>query len=390
MRKRDLLAPVVFLAVTAAVIALPAERSGWALGGVASFIIAFLTTVAIFGLMSLALNVQWGYAGVFNFGIAAFFMVGAYTAAIFTKEPATSEFVQYIGGFGKALDLLPFLRSDQWLPFIVGTIAAALVCGVLAFLLAIPTLRLREDYLAITTIGVAEVLRRVAIEQRGLVNGARGLVGIPRPLQDFFDPEAYKLVFLVLAVVVLVLVYLAVERAVRSPWGRVLRALREDELATEASGKNVFAFKMQAFVLGAMVMGIGGSLFAFERGALSPDTFSHFFGTFIFWAMVVVGGKGNNKGAILGAYIVWGLWVVTLQLQGYPLPDLLRSRIFYIRDFVLAALIILVLLVRPQGLLPEERRVSLFLGRKAPQPRRAETTEPARPVPTASETERGP
>jgi len=372
MRAERLTTPVAFLAITLAVVLMPAERSGWEWrGSVIPFLATFATTVAIFAVFSLGLNVQWGYTGIFNFGIAAFFMVGAYTAAIFTKPPPQDpRFVAYVGGFGDKLDFLPFLDSDQWLPFLIGTAAAAVICGVLAFLLAIPTLRLREDYLAIATIGIAELLRNISVEEKGLVNSTRGLIGIPRPFHDYFDPGDYKFAYLGISVAVLVLVFLAVERGIRSPWGRVLRALREDELTTAASGKNVFAFKTQGFVFGAMIMGIGGSVYAYERGSVSPDTFSHFFATFIFWAMLIVGGSGNNKGAILGAYIIWGFWIISLQLLGYPLPDFLRDRIFFIRDFLLGSLIVVVLLLRPQGALPEERRVSSWLEREVKRLRR--------------------
>jgi len=136
---------------------------------------------------------------------------------------------------------------------------------------------------------------------------------------------------------------------------------------------------MQGFVLGAMVMGIGGSVYAYERGGFTPDSFSHFFGTFLFWIMLIVGGSGNNWGAVLGAYMVWGLWSITLFLPGYPLPVFLKNRIFSLRDLVLGALIISVLLLRPQGLMPEERRVSLWverlrgLGPRAPAKGTADT-----------------
>jgi branched-chain amino acid transport system permease protein len=367
-----LLTPVTFLAITAAVIIMPAERSNWNVSGVISFLTFFATFVAIYGIFSLGLNVQWGYTGVFNFGVMAFFLVGANTAAIITKPPASSEFVQYVGGFGNKLAFIPVLDSSQWLPFLFGVAGAAVLAGILAFLVSIPALRLREDYLAIATIGVAELLRRITIEQRGLVNGTRGLTGIPRPLGDLVDTADYKYVMLGIAVLTLVIVYVAIERGIRSPWGRVLRALREDELTTAASGKNVFAFKSQGFVVGAMIMGIGGAIYAYANGAVSPDTFTHFFGTFIFWAMLIVGGSGNNKGAILGAYVVWGFWTITLQLQGYPLPIVISSRIFFIRDFILGSLIVVVLLLRPQGLLPEERRVSIWVERQAKRLRRGQ------------------
>jgi branched-chain amino acid transport system permease protein len=378
-----LLTPVTFLAITAAVIIMPAERSNWNVSGVISFLTFFATFVAIYGIFSLGLNVQWGYTGVFNFGVMAFFLVGANTAAIITKPPASSEFVQYVGGFGNKLAFIPVLDSSQWLPFLFGVAGAAVLAGILAFLVSIPALRLREDYLAIATIGVAELLRRITIEQRGLVNGTRGLTGIPRPLGDLVDTADYKYVMLGIAVLTLVIVYVAIERGIRSPWGRVLRALREDELTTAASGKNVFAFKSQGFVVGAMIMGIGGAIYAYANGAVSPDTFTHFFGTFIFWAMLIVGGSGNNKGAILGAYVVWGFWTITLQLQGYPLPIVISSRIFFIRDFILGSLIVVVLLLRPQGLLPEERRVSIWVERQAKRLRRGQPAaqeEPGSPT----------
>jgi branched-chain amino acid transport system permease protein len=369
-----LLTPLTFLFITAAVIIMPAERSGWEVGRTINFLTFFATFVAIYAVISLGLNVQWGYTGVFNFGIMAFFLVGANAAAIITKPPASTEFVQYVGGFGDKLAFIPLLNSDQWLPFLFGVAGAAIFAGVLAFLLSIPALRLREDYLAIATIGIAELLRRITIEERGLVNGTRGLTGIPRPLGDLVGAAEYKFVILGIAVVTLAVVYFVIERGIRSPWGRVLRALREDELTTAASGKNVFAFKSQGFVVGAMIMGIGGAIYAYANSAISPDTFTHFFGTFIFWAMLMVGGSGNNKGAILGAYVVWGFWTITLQLQGYDLPTVLSSRIFYIRDFFIGSLIVIVLLLRPQGLLPEERRVSIWVEREA---KRARSAQPA-------------
>ena len=364
LKTDQLVTPLVLLAMSAAVIIMPLERSGWDVSATVSFLAVFATTVAIFAIFTLGLNVQWGYTGVFNFGVAGFFLVGGYTAAIFTKGPAQPPYERYVGGLGDKLDFIPFVDSDQWLPFLIGTLAAALFCGILAFLLSIPTLRLREDYLAIATIGIAELLRNVSVVERGLVNSSRGLVGVPRPFSDYFEPGDYKYVYFGIAVAVLLLLFLLVERGIRSPWGRVLRALREDELATEATGKNVYAFKAQGFVLGAAIMGVGGSVYAFEQGAVSPDTFTHFFGTFIFWAMLIVGGSGNNRGAIVGAYMVWGFWIITQQLQGYDLPDVLRNRIFFMRDFILGSLIVIVLLLRPQGLLKEERRVSIWVDRR--------------------------
>jgi branched-chain amino acid transport system permease protein len=363
MRAGRVITPLTLFVVVFLVTALPFERSGGNLEGTVSFLTAFVTTVAIYSLFTLALNVQWGYTGVFNFGVAAFFMIGAYTAAIFTLPPSKSEFVQYIGGFGEFLSP-DVLDAREWLPFLVGLAAAGALSGLLAVLLAVPTLRLREDYLAITTIGVAELLRRVVIQERGLVNGTNAMANIPGPFDGYFDPSDWKYAYLVMTLAFLGLVFFAVERGIRSPWGRVLRALKEDEVVTEAAGKNVFWFKMQGFVLGAVIMGMGGAVFAYERGSVGPETFDHFTATFLFWAMLVVGGAGNNWGAVAGALTIWGLWTIALQINGYDLPGIIKTRIFFLRDFLIGLIIVLILLLRPQGLIPEQRRVSAWLDRR--------------------------
>lgn len=354
---------VVIIVITVLIIAIPYERSGGDSSGTFSFFVSFLTLVAIYSIFALGLNIQWGYTGVFNFGVLGFFLLGAYTAAIVTKNPAQGDFTTYIGGWGEDLDFIPGLAMDQWFIFLVGTGAAALVSGLVAALVAIPTLRLREDYLGIATIGIAELLRRIVIQEDDIVNGTRGLTGIPHPLGGVVSSSDYKYLLLAIVVAVLIVIFVALERAVRSPWGRVLIGLREDELATEAAGKNVFGFKMQGFVLGAVIMGIGGSVYAYASSSITPETFTHFFATFIFWAMLMIGGSGNNKGAIAGAYVLWGFWTLTLQIQGYDLGSTVQNRMPYIRDMILGGLIVGVLLFRPAGLLPQERRVSLFVER---------------------------
>jgi len=364
MARDRLLTLLAVSIITVGIVGISANDSE-TFGGFISFLTVFVTTVAIFAVFALGLNVQWGYTGIFNFGVVAFFMVGAYTSALVTKAPSSSEFVRYVGGLDLAEGLGP-LNLEGLTGFVLGALAAAVASGVVAFLIAIPALRLREDYLAIATIGIAEVLRRIAIEEEGLVNGTRGLTGIPRPLHDLVSPPDYKYIYFGIAIVVLVIIFVAIERAARSPWGRVLKAIREDELATAASGKNILAFRMQAFVLGAMIMGVGGAVYAANQGSIVPDTFSHFFGTFIIWAMLMVGGSGSNRGAILGAYVVWGFWTLTGLIQPH-LPTALEARTSYIRDLLIGLLIVVVLLLRPHGLMGEERRVSLFAGQEDKQ-----------------------
>jgi branched-chain amino acid transport system permease protein len=363
---------IVVALVTVLLVGLPLQRTG-NIGSVLSFLVPALATMAIFSVICIGLNIQWGYTGIFNFGVAAFFMIGAYTAAIVTKAPADGEFATYIGGFGEALAAVPLPAAGEWLPFLVAVLAAAGVSALLALLLGWPTVKLREDYLAIALIGAAEVLRRIATEEQWLVNGSRGLGGIPRPLSGLVDQDGYRYLFLVLAVLLLAAVYLLADRGIRSPWGRVLRAIREDEAATAASGKDVVAFKLQGFVLGAAIMGAGGAFFAFQQGAISPDAFTHFFGTFIFWAMLIAGGSGNMVGAMVGVYVIWGLWSTTLQLQGYDLPEFIAGRIPHLRDTLVGLTIVTVLLLNPKGLVPEQARVSRWLDRRVASMRRTET-----------------
>ncbi len=340
--------------------------------GATNWTVGFITTVAIFGILALGLNLQWGYTGVFNFGIVAFFLVGAYTSAILTLDPP-GEFEDYVGGFN--------------LPVPVGWLAGMGAAGTLALLIGLPTLRLRRDFLAIATIGVAAILRSIANSVPGLVNRGRGLNGIPRFLDELAGGEDYRWVLLGIALVMLTLVYFLVTRVTGSPWGRVLRAIRENEDTAKASGKDTVNFRMQSFVLGGMIMGLAGAIWAHRIGTINPTAFSDLFGTFLIWTMLMVGGSGNNRGAVLGALVVGFFWFGTPLIQE-DLPDFLGSRVFQIRQLMIGALIVTFLLLRPRGLLGEERRISRFLEQlpsdEAPLTRlwrrlsgRAKTTEAA-------------
>jgi len=300
----------------------------------------------IYAVFSLGLNVHWGFTGLFNIGIAGFFALGAYTAALLTIRPPSPLYEDYkFGG-----DLASRIEvGDLW--FVVALLAAGVVCAIVALIIGFITLRLRDDYLAIATLGIAESVRLVFLNERWLANGSRALYGIPRFLGDVVSPEYYDYVYLGVVIVILVILYVAVERVIKSPWGRVLKAIREDEVTTAASGKNVFSFKLQSFVLGAVIMGIGGALYAHRVGSVAPSTFEPLLATFVIWAMLMVGGSGNNRGAILGAFVVWGIWTGTQELPGF-LSDP------YFRYVMIGLLIVAVILLRPGGILGEERRVS--------------------------------
>lgn len=314
------------------------------------FLAGFAVMASIYAIFALGLNVHWGYTGLFNIGIAGFFAVGAYVSALVTSPLPTGVRADYVQ---QAIGLN--------MPFPVGVIAAGLVSGLLAIPIGIPTLRLREDYLAIATIGIAETIRRVFNNERWLANGPQGMVGLAQPLGDLLPPNYYNFVYLAIVLVVLVLIYVALERGIRSPWGRVLRAIREDEVVTAAAGKNVFLFKMQSLVLGAVIMGIGGALYAHSVRAIQPSVFTPLFGTFIIWVMLILGGSGNNKGAILGAFVVWTIWSGTGYFIYQVIPVSWAARAPFVRLLVIGLLVVGILLTRPQGVLGEEKQVSRMM-----------------------------
>ena len=304
------------------------------LTGFLGYVIFFLSLAGIYALLALGLNVQWGYTGMLNIGIAAFFAVGAYTSAILTS-PATAV----PGGFG--------------LPIALGMVAAMVTSGVLAVFIGLITLRLRTDYLAIASIGIAEIVRLFLKNEAWLTNGVRGMAGIPKPLAGLV-PGADALLFLAMVVGLILLVYWANERAYRSPWGRVLRAIREKEIAAGAMGKNTLVFRLQAFVFGSSVMGLAGAVYAHFAGFISPEAFDPLFATFVVWVMLIAGGSGNNRGAILGAVVIWGVWSLTEFLTGM-LPADFVTQAAALRIFLIGLLLQVILLSRPQGLLPERQ-----------------------------------
>ena len=318
--------------------------------GILNYGVGFAIMAGIYSIFSLGLNVHWGYTGLFNIGIAGFFAVGAYTSALMTTPPPEASLVEdFVFGGNWAGQAFLDLGIDLW--FILGLAAAAAACGAIALIIGYVTLRLRDDYLAIATLGIAETVRLFFLNEKWAANGSKGLYRIPEFLGDWVSPQHYDYLYLVVVLVVLGILFLAVERVVNSPWGRVLRAIREDEVAAEASGKDVSRFKLQAFILGAVIMGIGGALYAHHIRFISPVTFDPLLATFVIWAMLMVGGSGNNRGAILGAFVVWGIWSGTQFLPGvFSDPNL--------RLFMIGALIVAVILLRPGGLLGEERRVA--------------------------------
>ncbi|SFR45330.1 MULTISPECIES: branched-chain amino acid ABC transporter permease [Halorubrum] len=326
-------------------------------GGLSPTYFLFLVGLAgMYALLSFGLNAQWGFTGLINFSVAAFFGIGAYGTALMTASGSPIA-----GGFNP----------------LVGLAVALVVAFVLALLIGIPTLRLRADYLAIASLGLAEVVRLIVLNERWLTNGSAGLRGIPGffvgwPVLSTF-PEAMpglrlevvpgSPVFLetpfwqaslngLLVVAFAGGAYLVLRRAHRSPWGRVLRTIRSDEDLARALGKNTYSFKMQSFVLGSLIMALAGVFYAHLNlyvgpGDLDPIT------TFYAWVAVILGGSGSNRGALFGGVVIVTIREGTRFLNDVALPiDPAPLRLLLI-----GVVIVAVMRYRPQGVLPPQREL---------------------------------
>jgi branched-chain amino acid transport system permease protein len=303
-----------------------------------SYGVFFMTFAAIFAVIVLGLNLQWGYTGLFNVGVAGFVAVGAYTSAILTAP----DYPESLGGFG--------------LPVLVGWIGAMVMSALVALIVGVAALRLRHDYLAIATFGVAVTLQLVALNARWLTGGPFGLQFIPRPLQGALGTGlVWNAAYLAIVLGVLLVAYLALERLVNSPWGRVLRAIREDETAAEALGKQAFLFRLQSFVIGCSLMGLGGALYGHFVAYIAPEDFLPIL-TFQLWAMLIVGGAGNNRGAILGAFAVWLLWSLSGGAIRSLLPQAEQARGAALQIVLIGAALAAMLIWRPRGLMGSSDR----------------------------------
>jgi branched-chain amino acid transport system permease protein len=304
----------------------------------------FLTMALTYAIICLGLNVQWGQTGLFNVGVAGFVAIGGYVSALLT----TPEAADRVGGFG--------------LPIFVGWAGGALAAGLATFFVGAITIRLRSDYLAIATFGVAVAIHLCVLNLEGLTGGPFGIGFIPRPFASTAgDPSVFGALNLVVMVLVVGLLYLFLERLVRSPWGRVLRAIREDEPAALALGKNAVRYRLEAFAIGGAIMGLAGAAQAHFIGFIAPDNYMPTL-TFQVWAMLIVGGSGNNRGAILGAIVVWGLWAVSAGLVSAVFPPEQQARAAALQIVLIGASLCAILLLRPRGILGEVSMVSRHLG----------------------------
>jgi neutral amino acid transport system permease protein len=363
-----------------------------------------IISTAIFAIFTLGLNLQWGFTGLINFGHVAFMTVGVYTTV---------------------------LLSRSGVPLIIAVIAGMMMAAFLGLLIGTSTLKLREDYLAIVTIGSSELIRLIAKNEEWLTEGTFGVHKYPKPLENLdpnlgikfvmiailtllgiwtlwqlgknlrrswqvtkqiknksYKPRSrvsltiwggvavaiilfiyvigiialynynYKAGLMLLSLLILSLVYWGLEFLVKSPWGRILKAIREDEEIPKALGKNVFWYKLQSFMLGGAIAGLAGAFYAWQF-TVYPDNFQPLL-TFNAWMIVVLGGAGNNAGTILGTIIFWVIFEpLTRFLTSQHLGILDSTQQGPFRIMIIGLILIVLMIWRPQGILGRKEELTL-------------------------------
>ncbi|MBT6257312.1 MAG: branched-chain amino acid ABC transporter permease [Alphaproteobacteria bacterium] len=409
---------------------------------------SILNLCVISSIMALGVNVQWGYAGLVNFGVMGFVAVGGLAGVIVSMPPVEAAWaaggVQLMGGFavmglvilaatifwkktahlkntprkrylGMALIIIlgyalyrfiadPAIDAIEavepamtgylgglGLPILFSWIVGAIAAGLIAMLIGRIALGLRSDYLAIATLGISEIIIYVIKNEDWMARGVKNVNGLPRPVPYELDlqKEAWvnsladsmnysvintsslivKISYLMLFVAVLIGLFILAEKALRSPWGRMMRAIRDNEVAAEAMGKDVKSRHLQIFIIGSAVLGLAGAMLTTLDGQFTPASYQPLRYTFLIWVMVIVGGSGNNYGSIIGGFIIWffwieaeplGLWLIEFLTSGMSADSALKAHLLesaaHTRLMTMGLIMMLVLRFAPKGLIPEAKR----------------------------------
>ena len=419
----------------ALLIVLTGMFQGWNLA------LTILNMGLISAIMSLGVNLQWGFAGLFNVGVMGFVALGGLAAVLVSQPPvaegwnagglrllgalalgaavlvaAVQIWKRKIGGRMRTLVMLALLIGGFFLfraaldpaveaieainpslsgylgglglPIIVAWPVGGLLAAGAAWIIGKAALGLRSDYLAIATLGIAEIVIAVLKNEDWLSRGVKNVVGLPRPVPYEVDLQRdagfveraanygldpvtastlwVKILYAGLFTVVLVIILWLAQRALASPWGRMMRAIRDNEAAASAMGKNVTARHLQVFILGSAVCGIAGAMMTTLDGQLTPGSYQPLRFTFLVWVMVIVGGSGNNYGAVLGGFLIWwlwvmveplGLWTMDLITSGMAADNWLRGHLTdsaaQMRLMTMGVILLAVLRFSPKGLMPE-------------------------------------
>ena len=416
-------------------------------GVLQSWNVAFsiLNMCLISAIMALGVNIQWGYAGLFNVGVMGFAALGGLAGVVVSMPPVDAAWT--VGGLGIIMGLaagiatliaskMVWRRGQSWgrwryavtgaivisgyilmrsladpsitaiesvdpartgylgglgLPIILSWLVGGVFAAAAAWVVGKVSLGLRADYLAIATLGISEIIIYVLKFEDWLSRGVKNVNGLPRPVPYEVDLQtnswfiafaenlnlplvdasslAVKICYALLFAVVLLTVLWLSETALRSPWGRMMRAIRDNETAANAMGKNVTKQHLLVFVLGSAVIGVAGAMMVTLDGQFTPTSYQPLRFTFLIWVMVIAGGSGNNWGAVLGGFLIWffwieaepiGLWLMDVMTSGLPSTHWLRLHLLesaaHTRLMTMGVILLLVLRFSPRGLIPESRR----------------------------------
>ena len=380
----------------------------------------------ISAVMALGVNLQWGFAGLFNVGVMGFVALGGLAAVLVSTDPVSDAWgagglifayqritatrarviaLVSILGFGffvyralldpavEAVEAVnPALQGNLGglgLPIILAWPVGGLFAAGAAWIIGKAALGLRSDYLAIATLGISEIIIAILKNEDWLARGVKNVIGLDRPvpkeieLQESaqfverasglgIDPVTasalfVKLNYALLFSIVLIILLVMAQLSLKSPWGRMMRAIRDNETAAAAMGKNVTNRHLQIFILGSAICGIAGAMMTTLDGQLTPGSYQPLRFTFLIWVMVIVGGSGNNFGAVLGGFLIWFLWVqvepmsqylVTMLTSGMAEDNAVRMHMMesvaYMRLLTMGVVLLLVLRFSPRGLIPEK------------------------------------
>ncbi len=396
----------------------------------------------ISAIMAIGVNLQWGIAGLFNVGIMGFLALGGLATVFVSMEPVPDAwraggagiflalalgvltvvatifafktlpkgrlrtigmlvilitgFFVYRAVFDPAVEAIEAVDpavtgylGGLGLPVVVAWPVGGLLAAGVAWIIGKTALGLRSDYLAIATLGIAEIIVAIMKNEDWLARGVKNVIGLPRPVPYEVDLQSsasfvervqsygldvtttssilVKLNYAVLFALFLGVIFAMAQLALNSPWGRMMRAIRDNETAAEAMGKNVTKRHLQIFILGSAICGIAGAMMTTLDGQLTPGTYQPLRFTFLIWVMVIVGGSGSNLGAVLGGFLIWFLWVqvepmgyfimdiLTMGMtDGSPLKEHLLDSVAHMRLLTMGVVLLLVLRFSPRGLIPEK------------------------------------
>ena len=427
---------ILYFVVIAALIIVTGMVQSW------NSALLILNMGLISAVMALGVNLQWGFAGLFNVGIMGFVALGGLAAVLVSTDPVSEAwsagglrilFALAVGagiigvtiiayrritaartrviaivtilGLGfflyralldpavQAVEAVnPALQGNLGglgLPIILAWPVGGLFAAGAAWIIGKAALGLRSDYLAIATLGISEIIIAILKNEDWLARGVKNVIGLDRPVPKEIDLQEsaefverasglgldpvtasalfVKLNYALLFSVVLIILLIMAQLSLKSPWGRMMRAIRDNETAAAAMGKNVTNRHLQIFILGSAICGIAGAMMTTLDGQLTPGSYQPLRFTFLIWVMVIVGGSGNNFGAVLGGFLIWFLWVqvepmsqylVTLLTAGMAEDNAVRlhmmESVAYTRLLTMGLVLLLVLRFSPRGLIPEK------------------------------------